>query len=70
MGVLDSIGTRTSPRLPHPDRDNRADTNTGTVDVSRDLNGSYGRYTVIRDTADPTITVYYGHLSERDATVG
>ena len=55
--------------VPTPMGDNRT-TNTGTVDVSRDRNGSYGRYTVIRDTADPTITVYYGHLSERDATVG
>lgn len=44
--------------------------NTGTVTVSQDLNGSYGRYIVIRDTADPTITVYYAHLSERDVQVG
>ena len=45
-------------------------TNAGTVEVSKDLNGSYGRYIVIRDTADPKITVYYAHLSARDVTVG
>ena len=45
-------------------------TNAGTVEVSKDLTGSYGRYIVIRDAVDPTITVYYGHLSARDVTVG
>lgn len=45
-------------------------TNTGTVEVSRDLTGSYGRYIVIRDQADPTITVYYAHLSVRHVRVG
>lgn len=45
-------------------------TNAGTVEVSRDLDGSYGRYIVIRDHADPKITVYYAHLSFRDVRVG
>jgi hypothetical protein len=45
-------------------------TNDGTVEVSKDLNGSYGRYLVIRDRADPTITVYYAHLSVRGVRVG
>ena len=41
-------------------------TNAGTVEVSKDLNGSYGRYIVIRDAADPKIAVYYAHLSVRE----
>ena len=45
-------------------------TNAGTVEASRDIDGSYGRYIVIRDQADPKITVYYGHLSFRDVQVG
>ena len=45
-------------------------TNTGTVEVSKDLNGSYGRYIVIRDRADPKIAVYYAHLSVRGVRVG
>ncbi|MDN5805317.1 MAG: M23 family metallopeptidase, partial [Microlunatus sp.] len=45
-------------------------TNTGTVEVSRDIAGSYGRYIVIKDKANPKITVYYAHLSARDVQVG
>ena len=45
-------------------------TNTGTVEVSKDLNGSYGRYVVIRDAADPKVAVYYAHLSVRQVRVG
>ena len=45
-------------------------TNTGTVEVSKDLNGSYGRYIVIRDKANPKIAVYYAHLSVRGVRVG
>ena len=43
---------------------------TGTVEVSKDLNGSYGRYIVIRDRADPKVAVYYAHLSVRGVRVG
>ncbi len=45
-------------------------TNTGTVEVSKDLNGSYGRYIVVRDKANPAIAVYYAHLSIRNVRVG
>ena len=45
-------------------------TNDGTVEVSKDLNGSYGRYLVIRDRADPKVAVYYAHLSVRSVHVG
>ena len=45
-------------------------TNDGTVEVSKDLNGSYGRYLVIRDRADPKVAVYYAHLSVRGVRVG
>ena len=45
-------------------------TNTGTVEVSKDLSGSYGRYIVVRDSTNPTITAYYAHLSVRGVTVG
>ena len=45
-------------------------TNDGIVEVSKDLNGSYGRYLVIRDRADPKVAVYYAHLSVRGVRVG
>lgn len=45
-------------------------TNTGTVEVSRDISGSYGRYIVIRDQANPKIAVYYAHLSVRSVRAG
>jgi Peptidase family M23 len=44
--------------------------NAGTVQVSKDLAGSYGRYIVIRDHTDPAVSVYYAHLSARDVAVG
>ena len=63
--------------LPHTGQDFQVaigaavrSTNTGTVEVSKDLNGSYGRYVVIRDAADPKIAVYYAHLSVRQVRVG
>ena len=40
------------------------------MEVSKDLNGSYGRYLVIRDRADPKVAVYYAHLSVRGVRVG
>ena len=45
-------------------------TNSGIVEVSRDLNGSYGRYIVVRDRANPKIAVYYAHLSAREVRAG
>lgn len=45
-------------------------TNAGIVEVSKDIAGSYGRYIVIRDQANPKITVYYAHLSARETRVG
>ncbi|GAA3689452.1 hypothetical protein GCM10022204_00170 [Microlunatus aurantiacus] len=45
-------------------------TNAGTVEVSRDLNGSYGRHIVVRDRTDPKVSVYYAHLSARDVRIG
>ena len=45
-------------------------TNDGIVEVSKDLHGSYGRYLVIRDRADPKVAVYYAHLSVRGVRVG
>ena len=40
------------------------------MEVSKDLNGSYGRYIVIRDKANPEVAVYYAHLSIRGVRVG
>lgn len=45
-------------------------TNNGVVEVSRDITGSYGRYIVIRDQTNSTITVYYAHLSSRHVRTG
>lgn len=63
--------------LPHTGQDFKVgigdpvrSTNAGTVTVSRDLTGSYGRYIVIQDATDPSITVYYAHLATRAVQVG
>ena len=64
-------------KLPHAGQDFEVpigtpvrSTNTGIVETSRDLTGSYGRYIMIRDQTNPQITIYYAHLSRRDVRAG